>query len=111
MFVRVFRHFLPVSIIVLAFLEILLITLSWRLFLSTDSLSSLRISNVLESSMLPVAVIVGAFMVISGLYQRRTFYSYRVLTVNILMSLIFICPITVIIYLYGERSFAFSGSL
>src|ERR1700719_2278071 len=111
MFVRVFRHFLPVSIIVLALLEILLITLSWHLFLSPDSLWSLRLGNILESSMLPVAIIAGAFMVISGLYQRKTFYDYRVLTINVLISLVFICPITGIIYLYGERSFGFSGSL
>jgi len=104
MLVRIFRHFLPLSLVLLAVIEIAIISTIWNLYLSGNSLSSIGSIGVKDSLSLRLALIVGACMVIGGLYNNMAIVSYRMLGLNIMLSLIFVPPLAVIGYLYWRNS-------
>ena len=111
MLIRVFRHFVPVSVIVLALLELSLITVIWHLFLSGYSLTAFRPGSIVESLSFKLALVAGIIMTISGLYQNKIFSNYRRLIINLVASFLFLYPLAALGYLYWGDALGPYGSL
>ena len=104
MLVRIFRHFVPVSVILLALIEITLIAIIWHWYLSTNPSFGIPSVNFLESPSLRLAIIAGLAMLISGLYQNKTFIDYRTLAAHLILGLVFLIPIAAFGYVYWDDS-------
>jgi sugar transferase (PEP-CTERM system associated) len=100
MVLRVFRHFVPVSIICLAMSDLLLVFLGFRLIFD-DQFPSLRLADALSSPSLRLAVLIGIGAAVSGLYDTRSFLTYRSVVTQILLSLF----ITIVILVAGSLTF------
>jgi sugar transferase (PEP-CTERM system associated) len=101
MVLRVFRHFVPVSIICLAMSDLLLVFLALRLIFVDDQFPSLRLADALSSPSLKLSLMIGLGAVISGLYDTKSFLTYRSLVTQILLSLFF----TIVILAVGGLTF------
>ena len=101
MVLRVFRHFVPVSIICLAISDLLLVFLAFQLIFYDDRSSSLRFADALSSPSLKLAVLIGIGAAVSGLYDTRSFLTYRSMAMQILLSLVF----TIVILAAGSLAF------
>src|SRR5579864_980825 len=104
MLVRIFRHFVPVSVIVLALTEITFISVVWHWYLSANPSFSLQPQSFFESPTLRLALLAGLAMLISGLYQNKTFIDYRILAAHLILGLIFLLPIVGVSYIYWNNS-------
>ena len=101
MVLRVFRHFVPVSIICLALSDSLLVFLAFRLIFVDDRFPSLRLADALSSPSLTFSVMIGIGAVVSGLYDTKSFLTYRSMVTQILLSLFF----TILILAVGSVVF------
>jgi sugar transferase (PEP-CTERM system associated) len=90
---RIFRHFVPASVVSLAFIEIFLIFVAWHFYLLDKPFSILQAYDVVQSPSLHLALLTGAVMVLSGLYHTKVFSDYRVLAIQIAITFVFLCPI------------------
>ena len=90
---RIFRHFVPASIVSLAFVEISLICFAWHFYLLDKPFSISQTYDVLQSPSLHLALLTGAVMVLSGLYHTKVFSDYRVMAIQIAITFVFLCPI------------------
>jgi len=101
MVLRVFRHFVPVSIICLALSDSLLVFLAFRLIFVDDRFPSLRLADALSSPSLTFSVMIGIGALVSGLYDTKSFLTYRSMVIQILLSLFF----TILILAVGSVIF------
>src|SRR5438477_8350396 len=101
MVLRVFRHFVPVSIICLAMSDLLLVFLAFRLIFIDDQFPSSRFADALSSPSLTLSVMIGIGAVVSGLYDTKSFLTYRSMVTQILLSLFF----TILILAVGSLTF------
>src|SRR5579863_8627198 len=103
MLVRIFRHFVPVSVIVLALTEITLISIVWHWYLSANPSFSVLPRTFFQSSTLPLALVASLAMLISGMYQNRTFINHRILAAHMILDLVILLPIFGVIYVYWNE--------
>ena len=92
---RIFRHFVPASIITLAFIEISLIFFAWHFYLVDKPFSIIQVYDLVQSPTLHLALLAGAVMVLSGLYNTKVFSDYRVMAIQIAITFLFLCSIAV----------------
>src|SRR5205085_8299275 len=79
----------PTSIIYLALSDLVLVFLAFRLIFSGDSTQTPHLSDVFASQSLKLSVMVGIGAAISGLYDTKSFLTYRSMAAQILLSLLF----------------------
>lgn len=111
MLVRMFRHFVPISIILLASCEISIITIAWYICLSSVNLTALNLTDMVRSPTLLLSLAAGASMIITGLYHERVFVDYRSLAIHIVVSLVFLCPIALLGWFYYQGGLASSDTI
>jgi sugar transferase (PEP-CTERM system associated) len=104
MVLRVFRHFVPVSIICLALSDLFLVFLAFHLVSTEDSFLSTHLSDTLRSPSLKLSVMIGIGAVISGLYDGKAFLNYRSMVLQIFLSSFFSC----IVIAFGDYFLSYS---
>src|SRR5438034_2888241 len=107
---RIFRHFVPASVVSLAFVEVSLIFLAWHFYLLDKPFSISPAYDFVSSPSLHLALLTGAVMVLSGLYHTKVFLDYRVLAIQIAITFVFLCPIALAWGFYNTDDGA-AGSL
>jgi sugar transferase (PEP-CTERM system associated) len=108
---RIFRHSVPVSIIMLAFCEILLIFFAWHFSLVEKPLSDFLVYNIARSPSLPLSLLAGGVMVLSGLYHSKIFVDYRTMSMQVVLTFALLIPITVAWCAYREGRFVTADAL
>ena len=103
MFLRIFRHFVPIPVILLAGCEIFLIGVTSYLFLRGNSVRSVELYNVIQYPSLQLAILAGAAMVISGLYHSKAFIDYKIMALQVAFTFGFLCPIAAIGFGYWHN--------
>jgi len=93
MMIRLFRHFVPVSIIVLAFSEVFIISIVWYFYLLGNPFSFYEFQGILKSPSIYLSFLIVAAMIITGFYHDKVFINYRSLVLHVVISLILLCPI------------------
>jgi sugar transferase (PEP-CTERM system associated) len=93
MMLRIFRHFVPASVVSLAFIEVSLIFFAWHFYLLDKPFSINEAYDLVQSPSLHLALLAGAVMVLSGLYHTKVFSDYRVMAIQIAITFVFLCPI------------------
>jgi sugar transferase (PEP-CTERM system associated) len=86
MVLRVFRHFVPASIICLALSDLLLVSLAFYLIFPNDRFPSWRLADTLSSPSLKLSALIAIGAVISGLYDAKSFLTYRSMVLKIGLS-------------------------
>jgi sugar transferase (PEP-CTERM system associated) len=104
MVLRIFRHFIPMSIILLALSDLALIFLALYLTSAESSLSSFRVADLLQSPSLWLSALIGLGLVISGLYHAKAFLDYRSMAIQIAISFGFVLVIAVAAGFYVEHT-------
>src|SRR5437762_14296621 len=89
MVLRVFRHFVPVSIIYLALSDLVLVFLAFRLILSRDPFPFSHFTDALTSPSLKLSAMIAVGAVVSGLYDTKSFSTYRSMGAQIQLRLLF----------------------
>jgi sugar transferase (PEP-CTERM system associated) len=111
MVIRIFRHFVPISVLLLAVCEVLLISLAWFFIVPEYSRGPGHISDILTSPHLRLALLIGIAMALTGLYHNRVLADYRVMASHIIISIVFLCPITIAGILYWQNALSPGVSL
>lgn len=111
MLVRMFRHFVPISIIILATCEISIIAIAWYICLSTTTLTAVSLTDIVQSPILLLSLAAGVSMIVTGLYHERVFVDYRSLAIHIIVSLVFLGPIALFGWFYYQGGFAASETV
>jgi sugar transferase (PEP-CTERM system associated) len=93
MVVRIFRHFVPISVISLALCETLAIFVVWNYFLLGNELAKLQLYEIVQLPTFWLAVFAGLIMALTGLYHAKVLIDLRIMTSHIAVSLIILCPI------------------
>jgi sugar transferase (PEP-CTERM system associated) len=93
MVVRIFRHFIPVSVISLALCETLAIFMVWNYFLLGNPLAEFKLYEIVQLPTLWLAVFAGLIMALTGLYHAKVLIDFRIMTSHIAVSLVVLCPI------------------
>ena len=106
MVLRVFRHFVPVSVICLATSDLLFVFRAFNLIFVDDRFPTLRLADALSSPSLKLSVLIGIGAAISGLYDTRSFLTYRSMVTQISLSLFF----TILILAAGSVTFVNWGA-
>jgi sugar transferase (PEP-CTERM system associated) len=101
MVLRVFRHFVPVSVICLALSDLLIVFFAFHLVSAEESFLSTHLFDALRSPSLRLSVMIGISAVISGLYDDKSFLNYRTMTSQILLSLFFTSVVILLSYYYA----------
>src|SRR5215472_11006720 len=104
MVIRIFRHFIPISVILLAICELFTITMAWYFFLQINVYTGPHIQGLVESPSLRLALLAGIAMGLTGLYHKKVFSNYRILATHIAITLIFLCPVALVGVLYWQNS-------
>lgn len=104
MIVRVFRHFVPVSVILLALCELSIITIAWYFYLSVNTSASGRLTSIFELPTLSLSLIFCGTMAFTGLYHDKVFVDYRSLAIHIAISLVVLCPIALLCGVYWNNT-------
>jgi sugar transferase (PEP-CTERM system associated) len=89
--VRIFRHFVPASIMLLALCEIGLVFLACYFFFYNVTPTGLRVNDAAPYPALVVTIVAGGIMVLSGLYHNKLFDDFRIMTVQIVITYVFLC--------------------
>ena len=110
MVIRIFRHFVPVTVILLALCELTAISVVWY-FLLGNSFSTDRAQGVIASPSLRLAILAGAAMVVTGLYHNKTLVDYKILVKHIFVGLIILCPIIIAGLLFWQNTSDSRGSV
>src|SRR6516162_11756218 len=95
MILRVFRHFVPVSIICLAVSDLALVCLALQLSLEGSFLSAYY-SDGFWSPSIKLSALIAVAAVASGLYDGKTFSTYRSLLTQIAFSFIACCVFLIV---------------
>ena len=103
MVLRVFRHFVPVSILCLAISDLVLVSLAFHLSAGGAPLLSSRIPAILGSPPNQLSAMAAVAALLSGLYDDKSFATYRTLLAQIFLSFVF-CSAVIL-----AGNFYFSG--
>ena len=108
---RIFRHFVPASIISLAVAEISLIFFAWHFFLSDNPAAIKDVYDVVRAPSLHLALLTGAVMALSGLYHTKVFSDYRAMALQIAVTFAVLCPIALAWSFYQSSANSVASSL
>lgn len=105
MVLRIFRHFVPLSLLLLSFSELVLMVITWSWDLTGFSWAKHDLDGLLQSPPLRLAVLAAIMMAIAGLYQSKALLDFRVMVVHLLVSLVFLTPLIIIGVIYWHNEF------
>jgi sugar transferase (PEP-CTERM system associated) len=103
MVVRIFRHFVPVSVILLAVCELAAMSVTWYFCLLGSSHTAINIQDIGYLPSLRLALLAAIAMSLTGLYHNSVFSDYRALASQVAITLISLCPITLIGVYYWKN--------
>ena len=105
MMLRVFRHFIPASVLLLAFCEAMLIFFVWNfsLFSGIDVVPNAR--AVGGEPALVLALLAVCVMALSGLYHNKAFADYRVMAIQIAIAFVALLGIVSVYDMYFQETF------
>lgn len=103
MIVRVFRHFIPVSVISLALGETLVIFVAWNYFLLGNPLAEFRLYQIFQLPTFWLAVFAALINALTGLYHAKVLIDFRIMTSHIVVSLLMLCPLVVVGVFWGQH--------
>src|SRR4051794_11531140 len=104
MMLRVFRHFIPASVLLLALCEAMLIFIVWNFSLfSGRVVSDTRI--VAGEPALVLALLAICVMALSGLYHNKAFADFRVMAIQIAIAFVALLGIVSVYDLYFQETF------
>ena len=104
MMVRIFRHFVPASIVLLAICELLLVFFTWQFYFGDHSLSSGHLNGITRSPALFLSLLAGAVMALSGLYHNKAFADTRVMLTQVAITFGILALLTFAWGLYVDAS-------
>src|SRR3954453_22376892 len=101
---RVFRHFIPASVLLLALCEAMLIFFVWNfsLFSGHDVVSDTRI--VTGEPALVLALLAICVMALSGLYHNKAFADFRVMAIQVAIAFVALLRIVSAYDLYFQET-------
>src|SRR3954462_4845086 len=105
MMLRVFRHFIPASVLLLALCEAMLIFFVWNfsLFSGHDVVSDARI--ITGEPALVLALLAICVMALSGLYHNKAFADFRVMAIQVAIAFVALLGIVSVYDLYFQETF------
>jgi sugar transferase (PEP-CTERM system associated) len=105
MMLRVFRHFIPASVLLLALCEAMLIFFVWNfsLFSGIDVVPNTR--TITGEPALGLALLAVCVMALSGLYHNKAFADYRILAIQIAIAFVALLGIVSVYQLYFQETF------
>ncbi|MGE3783286.1 MAG: exopolysaccharide biosynthesis polyprenyl glycosylphosphotransferase, partial [Alphaproteobacteria bacterium] len=105
MMLRVFRHFIPASVLLLALCEAGLIFFVWNfsLFRGIDVVASAH--PVAGEPAFGLALLAVCVMALSGLYHNKAFADYRIMAVQIAIAFVALLGIVIVYQLYFQTTF------
>lgn len=112
MMLRIFRHFVPLSLLLLIVCELCLVNVVWYFDFSNISFIKIGVAGWIGSPTFRMSVLAAMMMVIAGLYHSRTLVNYRVMMAHLLIAAIFMTPLIAVGILYwrNEMQPGLSGS-
>src|SRR5215212_326282 len=104
MMLRVFRHFIPASVLLLALCEAMLIFLVWNmsLFSGIEMISDTR--AVAGEPALVLALIAVCVMALSGLYHNKAFADFRIMAIQVAIACVALSVIVSVYQLYFQET-------
>ena len=111
MTLRIFRHFVPLAIVLLALCEVSLIFVAWHFYFGFASISHVSVYDTALSPSLSLAILAGAVMILSGLYHTEVFVNWRVMIIQIGITFAIFCPLAVLWFFYLGFTPNTTGSL
>ena len=104
MMLRVFRHFIPASVLLLALCEAMLIFFVWNfsLFSGIDVVPDARRHGRAGAGLALLAICV---MALSGLYHNKAFADFRVMAIQIAIAFVALLGIVSVYELYFQETF------
>src|ERR1044071_6306389 len=104
MMLRVFRHFIPASVLMLALCEAMLIFFVWNfsLFSGIGAVSDARL--VTGEPALVLALLAICVMAMSGLYHNKAFADFRVMAIQIAIAFVALLGIVSAYDLYFQET-------
>jgi hypothetical protein len=104
MMLRVFRHFIPASVLLLALCEAMLIFFVWNfsLFSGLDVVSGAHILT--SEPPLVLALLAICVMALSGLYHNKAFADFRIMAVQVAIAFVALLVIVSVYDLYFRET-------
>lgn len=105
MMLRVFRHFIPASVLLLALCEAMLIFFVWNfsLFSGIDVVPGTRV--VTGEPALVLALLAVCVMALSGLYHNKAFADFRIMAIQVAIACVALLIIVSVYQLYFHETF------
>ena len=105
MMLRVFRHFIPASVLLLALCEAMLIFFVWNfsLFSGIDVVPNAR--AVTGEPALVLALLAICVMALSGLYHNKAFADHRIMGIQIAIAFVALLGIVSVYEVYFQETF------
>ena len=105
MMLRVFRHFIPASVLLLALCEAMLIFFVWNfsLFNGIEVVSDHRAAT--GEPALVLALLAICVMALSGLYHNKAFADFRIMAIQVAIAFVALLGIVSVYDLYFQETF------
>src|SRR3954453_4886007 len=105
MMLRVVRHFIPASVLLLALCEAMLIFFVWNFSLFSGIDVVLNARAVTGEPALVLALLAICVMALSGLYHNKAFADYRVMGIQIAIAFVALLGIVSVYEVYFQQTF------
>lgn len=105
MMLRVFRHFIPASVLLLALCEAMLIFFVWNISLFSGIQVAPDARTVTGEPALLLALVAICVMALSGLYHNKAFADFRIMAVQIAIACVALLGIVSLYELYLQETF------
>jgi sugar transferase (PEP-CTERM system associated) len=89
---RIFRHYVPVAIIILSLCEFVLLFVSWRFYLFRPVAPKSLTYDLLRYPSLQMTVLAGVVMITTGMYHNEVFANRKSMILHIIVSTIVFFP-------------------
>ncbi len=100
MTIRIFRHFVPTLVVLLALCEVGLIFVAWHFYFWFSFVSHTHMYDAALPPFFSLAILAGVVMIVSGLYHTDVFVDWRVMVVQIFITFAIFCPLAVAWFSY-----------
>lgn len=107
MMLRVFRHFISASVLMLALCEVLLIFFVWNFSLFRGIGAVPHTDSLMNEPALVLALLTVCVMALSGLYHNKAFSDFRNMAIQLLVAFIALLGIISAYELYLQQTFQY----
>ncbi len=105
MMLRVFRHFIPASVLLLALCEVILIFFVWNFSLFNEFGVGPNAYTITGEPALGLALLAVCVMALSGLYHNKAFADFRIMAIQIAIAFVALLGIVIGYQLYFPATF------